>query len=273
MGKNAQWTTEAIDEIYTNIDTEYGNCLHHHTIAVNKSVKSPVEIDRYDIVLVAICDDIQFNVNDLLVSLEFAEYDPSTEHHLKNIPRLLEHDESDLDSDWEKDIDVERQNPWPHTETQSETHTKTPTETNAVQSIDEDFNFDESFVNFDEEDLFELFPSLKDQVQRKADTSTPNPPTLQRIDEEEAEMVSIENKNVLTEQTVRQLDHGYISAEADGTDASSSEYYNIGHRVEYICKRPKVTWWQTAESLILRIGAQDNVKYELEVTTDHLIYL
>lgn len=258
IGNETQWTEQEKNQIYDEIDSKYGNDLYLHTIAENKSVESPANILRYDIVLLAIQDNKQFCVNDLPVSLELAEHDAETKHHLQKVPSLLEDFDSDTsDSDWEKEIDVERKNNWPnsHRETERE------------QSENEEFNLEDAYVHFEDDDLLELFPGL---VQKK-NSSTPNT-TLQKIDEaNEAEADTFENNDLSTVESVKQVDNGYLSAETDGTDASS-EHDDVNHQVEYIYKRPKVYWWQTEELLILRIGAHDNVQYGLEITSDYLIY-
>lgn len=264
-GNGSQWTD--VDRIYDEIDEQYGDNLYLHTIEVDKSVDSPVDIYRYDIVLAAVVDDTQFCVNDSLVSQNLAEYDESTKHHLKKVPNLLENMDLDSsDEDWEKEIDDERENVWPRP---NDHGNENGNEMECKQNENEDINFDfeNAYVSFQEEDLLQMFPGY---LQRRS-SSTPNPnpnAALQRIEEgNEIDEDSFEN----IDPTERQADNGYMSAETDGTDASS-EHYDVNHQVEYIYKRPKIDWWQTEEQLILRIGAYDNVQYGLQVTTDYLIY-
>lgn len=260
IGNGSQWTEK--DKIYDEIDEQYGDNLYLHTIDVDKSVDSPANILRYDVVLLAIHDDTQFCVNDLIVKLDLAEYDESTKHHLRTVPNLLDDIDSDSsDSDWEKEIDIDRKNNWPRPNGNG---------TECKQSGQEeefDFDFENAFVNFEDEDLLELFPELV----KKESSSTPIANTLQTIDEaNEIDNDASENSD-LAEQNEKQGDNGYVSAEADGTDASS-EHYDVNHQVEYMYKRPKVDWWQTEEQLKLRIGAHDGVQYGLKITPDYLIY-
>lgn len=249
IGDRTRWTEEEIDEIYDKIDLEYGDYLYHHTIAVDESVESPVNINRHDIVLLAVCDDEQFSVNDLLVKLNLAEYNPATKHHLQNVPNLLENYDSDSsDSDWDKEIDVNRMNEWPR----AQGETSTPADGN-----DDLENLEDAYVCFNDDELRELFQ-----------TSTRNSSALEKIDEtNETEVDSNQNNDLATTQPV---DNGYISAEIDGSDASTEHL--VHHQVEYICKRPKVSWWQTEDVLVLRISAHDNVQYGLEITPEQLAY-
>lgn len=259
IGNESQWTEK--DKIYDEIDLKYGNNLYLHTIGEDKSVESPANTMRYDIVLLAVQDSKQFNVNDSLVSLKLAAYDAKTKHHLQRMPNLLNDIDSDSsDSDWEKEIDIDRKNDWPSSRPEVE-HEQSEKE-------DSDFDFENAYVNFEENDFLEMFPQF---VQKKC-SSTPNA-TLRKIDEEiiETDTDPVENNDLLMAESVRQADNGYVSAEMDGTDASS-EHFDDNHQVEYIWKRPKVYWWQTEELLILRIGAHDNVQYGLEITPDYLIY-
>lgn len=253
VGDKTHWTEEEIDEIYNIIDDDIHH-LHHHIVSVNKAVDSPVGIAQYDIVLMALCENKQSSLNDLLVAQGLAEYDPSTEQHLKNPPNLLANDDSS-DSDWDEEVDVNRVNNWPNKHA----------EANSAPNIDDDFNFDDAIVNFEDDDLLELFPGLKNQIEKK--TSTPIPlklPTINEVDQPKVD--SVEKNNLL-----KRIDNGYVSAETESSDASF-EHHNFNHQLEYLYKRPKVCWWQTEEQLILRIGAHDNVQYGLEVTTDQLIY-
>lgn len=264
IGNERQWTNA--NEIYDKIDELYGDNLYLHTIHVDKSAHSPVDISRYDVVLAAIVDDTQFCVNDFIVSESLAELDENTKHHLRAVPNLL----NDLDdSDWENEIDTNRQNSWPQSQPEPQPQPNghgNENEREIMHSDFKDFDFENAYINFQEEDLLEMFP---DYVQRKTST-TPNP-GLQKIDEaNEVDDDSFEI-NDPTEQAERQPDNGYVSAEPDGTDASS-EHCDVNHPMEYVHKRPKVDWWQTKDQLILRIGAHDNVQYGLEITTDYLIY-
>lgn len=264
IGDETQWTEQQNDSIYNKIDLEYGNNLYLHTITVNKSVTSPANILRYDIVLLAVRDHEQTCLNDKLESLKLAEYDPSTKHHLQNLPSLLEDDVSDSsDSDWEKEIDVKGKNEFSSSSGQRE-----------LEASDrDDLDLEDAYVHFTEEDVLELFP---DFVQKKPQ-STPMPtptttlPKIDELNEVEAEIKSTKDNDLSLEEMLKQADNGYVSAETDGTDASS-EHYEVNHQVEYIYKRPKVYWWQTEQTLILRIGAHDDVQYGLEITPDYLKY-
>lgn len=257
VGNESQWAEK--NKIYDEIDLHHGDSLYLHTVDEDKTVESPTNISRYNIVLLTIHGDDQFCINDFIVSLKLAEYDESTRHHLKRFPNLLEGNDSDSsDSDWEKDIDIyDPKNDRPPVRSSGN-------ETECKQEID--FDFENAFVNFEDDDLLELFPGM---VKRKT-SSTPTG-ALQRIDEaNEIEMDEFEHIES-TQSSEKQTDNGYVAAETDGTNASS-EHPDVNHQVEYFYKRPKVDWWQTEEQIKLRIGAHDDVQYGLEITSDHLIY-
>lgn len=263
IGDKTEWTEEEKEEMYDAIDLKYGDDLYLHTINEDKSSDSFANILHYDVVLLAVQRE-QICINDELVSLELAEYDPCTRKHLENLPSLLQDDSSDSsDSDWDKEIDVNQQNNWPNMNRERE-----PERKHEHSDLD-DFNFDDAFVHFEDEDLMELFPDMV----RKKESSTPKPTSeLQKIDEvNETEEDFPQQSRSPIDESAKQVDNGYLSAETDATDASSEETV-VNHQVEHAYKRPKVDWWQTEEQLILRIGAHDDVQYGLDVTPDHLIY-
>lgn len=260
----AEWTEQQIDEIYNAID-EYGDQLFLHTVSTDKSIESNItdtKIFRHDVVLLALRDQQQINVNELVVSLDLAEYDPETMAKLQNVPSLLDDDNNDdSDEDWDQEISEYQAPNWVHL--------------NAPQDNDDPNQNDtesklEMFDNFDAEDCIEFFKL----AMQNGGSSTPAPASkLNRIEEineegEEEELPKPEPKEQLN---VIGADAGYGS-EDTVTEESTCENISDSHQLEYIHKRPQVHWWQTEEMLVLRISAHENVQYGLEVTPEHLIY-
>lgn len=252
-----RWTDEMNDIIYEAID-QYGLDLHLHTIRADKSIKfelTNTPIVRHDIVLVAVHEDEEININKMMVAMKLVETDPQTFNDLEDVPQIM-----DNDDDWDDEI----------VENQIIPAQNVPAQLAEEQKENDFFSHfsevpPEDFLNFFEE----AFKVQKNQAQAQ-------PNQLQKIEECDEETEPINGKDNgygSFEEDIRNSHLNSSASSEEGVQISSSEKCTqISHQIEYIYKRPKVNWWQTEEKIVLRINAHENVKYGLEVTSDYLVY-
>lgn len=88
---------------------EYDGEYYLHTVSSDKKAEAPyaLEFPRYDIVLLAVHDNQQVNINELIVTNGLAAYDDETKEKLENIPCIVDEDDDGIfegnnaDEDWE----------------------------------------------------------------------------------------------------------------------------------------------------------------------------
>lgn len=246
-----------MDKIYDEIE-RFGDELFLHTITADKSIKSKVpdtDIVRYDVVLLALHDQQQINVNEMLAKQGLLELDINTEECFKNVPNLLDHDSDDEedDDDWEKCFKgSQHENDW--------VHLNAPVDTPKPNSEDGDSVLD-MFCNFEAEDVEEF---LKMLTGGEGGGSRRMPDVI----EEEPEFEP-ESESTLIDKNLDDI--GYVTGNLDSSSEDSAEKPS-NHQMEYLYKRPKIDWWQTEELIFLRISAYENVKYGLQIASDHLVY-
>lgn len=255
MDNATKWDEERIDAIYDAID-EYGNELHLHTITDNKAIKSTLvdtNIMCYDVVLLAVRDNEQINLNKMLVEKGLAATDPESEGQLNKVPCINEVD--DEDEDWDNECYERLEQPKYSTPNQS----ICPKESGSEIEFMDNLNFN----NFEQEQLEAFMRGLLDQ-------QNPNP--LKTLNGKDANQLATIEENDVDSRINTDISNGHNN---DAIDTLTDDYMmrkTDGHKIEYRFNHPKIHWQQNEELIVLKINAQDDVKYGLEVTDDYLIY-
>lgn len=260
-GENeTQWPQDVIDKIYGAID-EYGEELVlHSTVCSDRSIKSEImnaNCARHDIVLWAVRDGVQLNLNKILVERGLVEFDPNTKSKLEYTPNSTETDNySGSDSDWETGCD----------------ENKRPKLNESTKQVEPKENEPNSVLGL----LDDLPPEDFEDLLGKTEESKAG----NDIEQAQTSVNTIPNQFI--------GDVGYISAGRDepsencfeissdtiteDVNDAISEDPNDKALLEYIYKRPSIHWWQDEQSIVLKILAFDDVKYGLEITSESLIY-
>lgn len=233
--------------------------MYLHTVVTDKSVKSNIDginFVRHNIVLVAVCGDDEININDLIVSMKLAEYDPQTAGNLQNIPRIIDvecYEEENWDAELDKNPDFRNDK----------------AESLDTKPNDED-DISNWLKNFTEEEITEFITQALNLPEPNKQEDAKK---LERIEENDVEMPVDQPK---TSELTQSIDVGYVSDELNNNEnspkTSSKANESYSHPIEYLYKRPNVHWRQTEEKIMLRINAHENPKYGLDVTPESLIY-
>lgn len=249
-----QWTDDEIDKIYDAID-EYGNDLYLHTVTMDRTKKSKIpdtNIYRHDIVLLAVRDTEQININEMLETQKLVDFDPITKHKLQNVPRIAPINngsayDSDRESDWDDEFD-------PNNKFEMQTIARNQQSMASETGLD---GFDISMFDQAEIEQF-MIDLMNEQMNRSSDNGYAS------ADPKDLNDDTIEPKNDENENNCQ--DSNNITSDENSEDVIER------HLLTYNYKRPQVYWWQTDELIVLKISAFDDVKYGLEVTDDQLTY-
>lgn len=260
-GQASKWTDDIADQIYDLLGS-YAFKTYLHTVTVDKSVKSTLpdlKLSRYDIVLVAVENSEQINLNELVVTRKLAEFNPETKHLLQNIPNLVEELSDDGSENW--DNDYEHVVPEPRALPSARIIQNSEEE----QSDDNNNMFDEDklCMYFTDEELMELYQAAKASHTKAKPiecqpTTTGENGNSNELEKDVSEDSTITEPIALTE---RGSSSTFIPADPNDRPV-----------LQYIWKRPKVLWWQTEEMVVMRIQAHDNVEYGLDFSAKNLIY-
>ncbi|XP_031636550.1 putative ATP-dependent RNA helicase TDRD12 [Contarinia nasturtii] len=245
------WSEERIDEIYNTID-QYGANLILHTVSSNKFAKTYVadtKITCHDVVLLAVNDAEQININEMLVEQKLAEFDPETKHQLENVPDVTGKDNDSDNENWDNDFDPN--NSW-------EMVYNTPPKSTETSCEMDSFDFEslDKYLNEDDSQLDEFLIALN---LKEPSTTEVNEAVAGRGD-----------TGYVSEETNDNVSESFNDEKSE--DAVKYSIDDNHHQLEYIYKRPRIYWFQSDEYIVLKISAHDGVKYNLEITCDQLIY-
>lgn len=262
------WSEAVIDDIYNTID-EYGHELYLHTISDNKTIKPQIgdtNIVCHDVALLAIHDNQQINLNEMLIKMGLVASDPNTIHKLENIPNILDEDE-----DWDEECDE-------YEVVNSAMKTSTPLDSHS-QSDSDDCDLIDNFDGIQPDQFKEFLEGLSAQQSFKESSQQSSKPLPQMnitdCIHEENEDEDKEQKSPLKRECQKKASvpdanvDDFVDFCADTITLSNK---TDGHKIEYIYNHPKMYWQQNDEMIVLKIGKNDDAPYGLEVTENHLIY-
>lgn len=261
-GENqAQWPEEMVDKIYDAID-EYGDELVLHTVCSNRSIKSDimdVNCAQHDIVLLAVRDGVQFNMNEMLVERGLVEFDPNTKSKLEYVPNVAKiNNDSECGSDWEAECDEYKR-----------------TKLNEAKGNEPDHGLDwlddvppEEFEDFMADLMGRMgLSEAKNDIQQAQTQTQPSITTNPKHTIEDAGPASNGGYN---------SNESHYDSSPDAVSGAVNDEIIEDPKdkamLHYIYKRPRVYWWQDEQSIVLKISADDDVKYGLKITSETLIY-
>lgn len=239
---NGVWPRDASDQIFDDMIDPVAN-LMAKLISLNdiapSEVENPFKMQQMNIILMS--NDCV--INRLIVEREMAVFEADAERVIDTNCTInyengkIDDEEYSSDDGWNDAGDI----------TQSPLNHKMEAESNRMEKWPNLENID---VHFDLEDLDDLFPSAPLKA-IKAE--------LNNVDADSAK-----EKRIQLKSSISDSDNG--NGEENATKNQSI------NKLKYKYKVPYVTWHQSDELIVLSIKADENVVYNLDVTSHRLMF-
>lgn len=254
------WTTDTCDDIYDNV-LDPAQYLYARPVRIEMpDEKSDLKYWRCEVVLLDCSGEVDMKINDKIVKMGLANYDPETEHFLSIVPNLSPRDSDD-------DNDSIGSN-WDECNYQSRKIINFNPES-GLEDLDLDVD-----IQFSQEDILQLL-----NLPTTAKILPPEPPkiaTITEIDESPIEEKSpadnLEQKKISMYYKNKALDENR-NLTSSGSSESDRIQYKSMPRLKSLYKSPLVLWQQSESLISLQINTPDIEDYYLRVTSTNLLFI
>lgn len=253
---NSGWLEKASDQIWDEVIdpildlTVKMISAHEMTPLVSDS---PFTMEKINVVLMS----SNCKVNRLVVNRGLAEFERDAERVIDsctatNESNVIDSDDDEAEEDWDqewKEAGIVRQPPAQHTLND---------ESEAVRKLLNDLTEGSMDVGFDADDCLQF---MDDQTRA----------IYQEYKAIEAEHTNLDMHEGEKQEEEPKIFRSDSTSDSDNCAEMTSNQRPIG-MLQYKYKVPYVTWQQSDELIMLSIKADENVAYNLDITSDRLIF-